>query len=30
MEELYHPKTSDINYAGKGSELFTGTKEGVE
>jgi glycerol-3-phosphate dehydrogenase len=30
MEELYHPKTSDINYAGKGSELFTGKKEGIE
>jgi glycerol-3-phosphate dehydrogenase len=30
MEELFHPKTSEINYAGKGSELFTGKKEGVE
>ncbi len=30
LEEQHHPQTSDINYAGKGSELFTGKKEGIE
>jgi glycerol-3-phosphate dehydrogenase len=30
MEEMYHPKASEITYAGKGSELFSGKKEGVE
>jgi glycerol-3-phosphate dehydrogenase len=30
LEEQYRPRTSEINYAGKGSELFSGKKEGVE
>ena len=30
LEEQYRPKTSDINYAGKGSELFSGKREGIE
>jgi len=26
MEELYHPKPSEITYSGRGSELFTGKR----
>ena len=30
IEEQFHPKPTEITYSGKGSELFTGKKEGVE
>ncbi len=30
LEEQCHPKTTEINYAGKGSELFTGKRKGIK